>query len=88
MPKKQEKIALTDLKKLVKDKILEKYGMSIAEFSKSEEAAKLGVDSNLPFYLTPKGSFSFNVFETLVKELGLGNLKREVVIKKDVNYYI
>jgi len=84
----KEEISLLDIKKMLREEIKNKYGMNVREFTNSEEAAKLGIGKSLSCYLSPTGSSSFTVFQTLAKALGLGNLEKEIKVTKIVKYYL
>lgn len=90
MPKIKTKnpIDLDSLKSTLKEKIVAQHG-SVYAFAKSgipEKYELLG--SNIPIYLSPKGSISFKALKMLCALLGVGQLKREVKIVKTVAYFL
>ena len=79
-------ISLVDLKKKVREKIIEDYG-SVRAFLESPLAQKFG-GAKMRCYLYDSGAMSFEVFSSLCKELKLGKLKKRLKVVRSVKYYL
>lgn len=94
MPKSKkisEEINVTELKALLRIRIMKEYAMSVNEFSKSDEAKKLGLTTSLNNYLCDgKGSTSLPALKILVKHFKIGELEciTKTEIKRTVTYLI
>lgn len=91
MPTKleQAEVNISSIKSLLSEAICTEFG-SVAEFSRSKEVTKLGIDSNtLSNYLSPSGSVSISVLNKLMKRFGIkGKLTSKVVVNRQTLYFI
>lgn len=81
-----KEISLVELKSLVREKIIEKYG-SVRAFLESPLAQKLG-GTKVRCYLYDSGAMSFEVFQELCKELKIGKLKKRLKVTRSVRYFL
>jgi hypothetical protein len=67
------------VKQRIAGEINRRFSMSVAEFSRSDECDKLGIDSkNLQVYLS-SGATSFPALSKAYEALGLGKLVRQEI---------
>lgn len=84
-----EPIDLGELKKRIVEEIKKQHSMSVGEFSRSGIPEKYHIDGkNLPVYLSETGSTSFDNLLKLCKLLGLGKLRRQVFVRRTIEYYL
>lgn len=86
MGKVKVEVSFNEVRTKVREKLTKKYG-SITEFCKSPEGEKFGGMKIRPiFYDT--GVKSFQKIADLAKWLGIGSLKREIIVNRSVKYYL
>ena len=81
-------LELENFKLLLAEKILERYKTNIYAFSLSKQAKDLGLNKNLSGYLSKNGATSLKALNILAKHFGLGTIKKETTIVKNVNYIL
>ena len=79
-------ITIDALKELLRNKITEKFGMTVYEFANTTKAKSLGVDKNLSVYLSNGKVTSFPTLSKLAKLFELGTLTKQTKSVRTVIY--
>lgn len=79
-------LEIEDFKKVLAEKIVEKYKTNIHAFSISKQAKDLGLDKGLSGYLSKNGATSLKVLNILAEHFKMGTIIKETEIVKKVNY--
>lgn len=83
------KTTVNAIRKRIRARIEERYGMTISQFSKSVYPKKWGIrGENIPAYLSPSGNVSFPVLQVLHERLGLGTLEQRTKMIKRVTIFV
>lgn len=79
-------VQINDVRASVRAALEKKYG-SVAKFLHSKDAEKFG-GRKIRCYLYDTGSINFEVIAGLAKWLGLGELKRDLVVSRSYKYIL
>ena len=77
-------VSINDVRASIRSELEKKYG-SIAKFMHHEDSEKFG-GRKIRCYLYDSGSVNFEVISSLAKWLGLGELKRSVIVTRSYKY--
>ncbi len=78
---------LQEVKQKVVESIRKKYGMGVAEFSRSRYAKELGLSpGSIASYLSPNGVVSFPTLKRLCSKLEIGELQRSLEVIRICTY--
>ena len=79
-------VDFNEVRRKVKEKLIEKYG-SIAAFLHSDKGEEMG-SQKIKVYLYEVGPVNFKVTSELCSYLGLGELVRQIEVKREYIYKI
>lgn len=86
MGTKGREVQINDVRALIRTALDKKYG-SVAKFLHSKDSEKFG-GRKIRCYLYDSGSVNYEVISNLAKWLGLGELKREVIVTRSYKYVL
>lgn len=81
-----EKVEFNDVRKKVREAIIEKYG-SVMKFLNSDKGKEFG-GAKIKVYLYDTGPVSIDVIGALSKFLGIGILSRKLVVTRSFYYHL
>lgn len=79
-------VSINDVRASIRSELEKKYG-SIAKFMHHKDSEKFG-GRKIRCYLYDSGSVNFEVISGLAKWLGLGELKRSVIVTRSYKYVL
>lgn len=79
-----EKVEFNDVRKKVREAIIEKYG-SVMKFLNSDKGKEFG-GAKIKVYLYDTGPVNIEVISSLSKFLGIGLLSRKLVVTRSFSY--
>ena len=79
-------VSINDVRASIRSELEKKYG-SIAKFMHHKDSEKFG-GHKIRCYLYDSGSVNFEVISGLAKWLGLGELKRSVIVTRSYKYIL
>lgn len=79
-------VSINDVRASIRSELEKKYG-SIAKFMHHKDSEKFG-GRKIRCYLYDTGSVNFEVISGLAKWLGLGELKRSVIVTRSYKYVL
>lgn len=79
-------VSINDVRASIRSELEKKYG-SIAKFMHHKDSEKFG-GHKIRCYLYDSGSVNFEVISGLAKWLGLGELKRSVIVTRSYKYVL
>ena len=79
-------VSINDVRASIRSELEKKYG-SIAKFMHHKDSEKFG-GRKIRCYLYDSGSVNFEVISGLAKWLGLGELKRSVIVTRSYKYIL
>lgn len=81
-----EKVEFNDVRKKVREAIIEKYG-SVMKFLNSDKGKEFG-GAKIKVYLYDTGPVNIEVISSLSKFLGIGLLSRKLVVTRSFSYLL
>lgn len=81
-----EKVEFNDVRKKVREAIIEKYG-SVMKFLNSDKGKEFG-GVKIKVYLYDTGPVNIEVISSLSKFLGIGLLSRKLVVTRSFSYLL
>ena len=81
-----EKVDFNDVRKKVRETIIEKYG-SVMKFLNSDKGKEFG-GAKIKVYLYDTGPVNIEVISSLSKFLGIGLLSRKLVVTRSFSYQL
>ena len=81
-----QEVDINDVRSSIRTEIEKKYG-SVAKFMHHKDSEKFG-GCRIRCYLYDSGSINFEVISELAKWLGLGELKRSVIVTRSYKYIL
>lgn len=82
----ETEVSINDVRASIRSELEKKYG-SIAKFMHHKDSEKFG-GRKIRCYLYDSGSVNFEVISGLAKWLGLGELKRSVIVTRSYKYVL
>ena len=86
MGTKGREVQINDVRALIRTALDKKYG-SVAKFLHSKDSEKFG-GRKIRCYLYDSGSVNYEVISNLAKWLGVGELKRSVIVTRSYKYVL
>lgn len=81
---KDKKVEFNEIRGLIREELTKRYG-GVSKFLHSEKGKEFGgIKSKI--YLYDSGPVSFDVIKGLCKFLGIGELKRKIVVSRSFSY--
>lgn len=84
--KDSKEVEFNKIREMVRTEIEKRYG-GVAKFLNSEKGKEFG-GIGIKIYLYNTGPVNFKVISALCRFLGLGELKRKVVVTRTYNYQL
>lgn len=81
-----QEVNINDVRSSIRVEIEKRYG-SVAKFMHHKDSEKFG-GRRIRCYLYDSGSINFEVISKLAKWLGLGELKRSVIVTRSYKYIL
>ena len=79
-----KEVNINDVRSSIRNEIAKRYG-SVAKFLHHEDSEKFG-GRKIRCYLYDSGSVNFEIISSMAKWLGLGELKRDVLVTRMYKY--